>query len=162
MSLTGNTMLKFNIIFYKGDSLVSRFIRKITRSKEYSHCAFLLDDGFHCLELAWNNPCVVKHFKYKSHEYDTYELKFELSEKQIQELKRYIIKYLNSGYDFKYLITRGLNFLLGTPIKNSKRTMTCDELIVESFRHIGINLIDGDVVMTPELLSESKLLRKST
>lgn len=119
----------------------------------------MLND-WHSLESAWNNPCVIKHFEYKKCDYDIYELRVNLSEDDKIKIKKYIFDNLNSGYDYSYLITRGLNYLIGTPIINSKKTLTCDELVVEAFKSIGIRLVTDDDKLSPETLSNSKLLRK--
>lgn len=150
---------EFNIIFYKGNSLISKLIKFISKSKKYSHVALMLNE-WHSLESAWNNPCVISHFNYKKCDYAIYELRVNLSENDKIKIKKYIFDNLNSGYDYLYLISRGLNFIFNTPVINSKKTLTCDELVVEAFKSIGIILVDDDIKLSPENLSKSKLLRK--
>jgi hypothetical protein len=38
--------------------------------------------------------------------------------------------------------------------------MTCDELIFESFKVVGIHLIEKDEILTPSTLAKSKYLEK--
>jgi hypothetical protein len=117
-------------------------------------------DHFHTLENAWNNPSVIKHFNYKYKDYDIYKLNIRLTDLQKQLILQYITEHIESGYDFKFLLSRGLHLLFGTKIINSKKTFTCDELIVEAFKVAGIKLIENDVMLTPSTLAESKYLEK--
>jgi hypothetical protein len=38
--------------------------------------------------------------------------------------------------------------------------MTCDELIYEAFKRVGIHLIDEGEILTPSALAKSKYLEK--
>lgn len=146
----------FSLLFYKGDSLLGKVIRFVSNGK-YSHCALLLDQ-FHTLETSWKNPSVIKHFDYKYKDYDIYKLNIRLNEYQKQLVTQYITEHIEIGYDWKYLLSRLGYFLFGTKIVNSKNTMTCDELIYESFKVIGVHLIEKDEILTPSTLSQSKYL----
>lgn len=147
----------FQLLFYKGNSLVGKLIRLF--SKDYSHCAMFLDQ-FHTLELAWNKPSVIAHFAYKKKSYDVYQLNIQLNDEQKQIILQYITNNIKSGYDWIFLITRMFYLIFGTPIKNSKKTKTCDEMIVDAFRQIGIHLVDESTLLTPDSLSKSIYLTK--
>lgn len=152
-------MLKrFDMIFYKGKTPISKAIRFLTKS-EYSHCAILLD-SMHLIQLDWNTPTSIKHIDYHIQDYDVYELTIDLSKDEEQKIIEYIIQRISTEYDFVFIISRFFNILFGTKIYNSKDKYNCDELIVEAFRSIGINLIDGDVKLSPSELAKSKLLKK--
>jgi hypothetical protein len=146
----------FNILFYKGDSILGRLIKYVTKGK-YSHCVFLLDQ-FHCLETSWNNPSVIKHFDYRYKDYDIYRLNVELNENQKQLILKYITEHIEVGYDFIFLISRLFHIVFGTKILNSKRTVTCDELIYDAFKNAGIQLIKQDEMLTPSTLANSEFL----
>lgn len=153
-------MLKpFTVIFYKGQSPISKFIKRITKSDKYSHVALVLDN-LHLLQLDWKTPVTIKHFNYSVDEYDIYELTFELTEQEKELLLQYLKEKVNTTYDWKFIISRFFNFIFDTPIINSKSRYNCDELIWEAFAHIGIVLNAKDIKMSPEILSKSKLLNK--
>lgn len=148
----------YNILFYKGSSILGKLIRSISNGK-YSHCSLFLDH-IHTLETSWKNPSVIKHFNYKYKDYDIYKLNVRLTEYQKQLILQYITEHIKVGYDFPYLLTRALHLLFGTKVINSKKYLTCDELILESFKVAGIHLIEKDIILTPSTLSESKYLTK--
>lgn len=150
----------FQLLFYKGNSLIGILIRKVSHSR-YSHVTLILD-YLHTLETSWNNPSVIKHFNYKYKSYDVYELNVQLTQYQKQIVLQYITEHILTGYDWIYLLTRGFNILFGTKIINSKKYLTCDELTYEAFKKIGINLIQEDEMLSPESLSRSKYLTKLT
>lgn len=149
---------EFNIVFYKGNSITGKLIRKFTKGK-YSHCAIALD-SIHLVQLDWLNPVSIKHLDYRISDYDVYHLTFTLTDEEKEKIKEYIIERLSTTYDWKYIGSRFFNVLFGTKIYNSKNHYNCDELIIEAFRSIGVNLLNGDEQVSPEALSKSKLLKK--
>ena len=102
----------------------------------------------------------IQHLSYKPSDYDVYHLTFTLTESEKEQITEYIINQLSTTYDWKYIGSRFFNVLFGTKIYNSKEKSNCDELIIEAFRSIGINLLNGDEQVSPETLSKSKLLNK--
>ena len=152
-------MLKrFDIIFYKGESIISRIIQRVTNS-EYSHVAFVLD-ALHLLQSDWRTPVSIHHLAYPYGHYDIYRLKITLTDQEMEEVFMFIRERLSAPYDWKLILSRFFHILIGTPILKSEARYNCDELIVDAFRHVGVNLIEGDVLMTPDTLSKSALLEK--
>jgi len=152
-------LIPFNIVFYKGTSLVSRIIRFLTHGN-YSHCAMVIG-RFSLLQLDWKTPVTIKFLEYKVNTYDIYELTFELTDDEKEQLLDFMRKRINTSYDWKFIISRGFNLTFNTRIIHSKEKYNCDELIVEAYRSVlGVDLLCGDYKMTPENLSKSKLLRK--
>lgn len=121
----------FTFLFYKGNSLISKIIRVISKGK-YSHVCLILDD-LHTIECSWCHPVVIKHFKYKSKSYDVYRLNIDLTDEQKEIIFNFIKQNIDSGYDWKFIISRGLHLLFGTKVVNSKKRYNCDELIVDAF-----------------------------
>ncbi|MCP1159464.1 hypothetical protein [Bacillus infantis] len=148
----------FTFIFAKSNSLMSKVIRKVSKSK-FSHVAMTLD-SLHTLELTWKLPCVIQHFSYSLDRYEIYQLNIDLTEEQQKTIKNFIKINIASGYDKKFVISRGMNLLFGTKIKNSEHLYSCDELIVDAFSLVGIELLDKDVFLTPDSLSKSRYLTK--
>jgi hypothetical protein len=66
----------FDILFYKGNSLISHLIEKQTHSP-YSHVAMVLDDK-HIIEIDRNYNLRINHINYSSKSFDIYRLKEEL------------------------------------------------------------------------------------
>jgi hypothetical protein len=148
-------------IFSFKRTLVSRLIQLIGSIK-YSHSAMTMPSlKYHTLESSYKNPTVIRHFSYPKGEYDIYKLKFDLSENELKKLEWFILHNISSGYDWRFLLSRALNKLIGTPITNSLERFNCDELIVAGIKYAtGIDLVDSYDGLTPESLSKSKHLIK--
>lgn len=148
----------FSFIFYKKSGLISNLIKWFTKGK-YSHVALVIDE-LHTLELSWKSPTAIKHFEYPKNSYDVYILSYPLSQEQKVKIMEFIKQNINTKYDWIYVLSRGLNLLFGTKIINSSDRFNCDELIVEAFRYVGIELITNDNKLTPDELANSKYLNK--
>lgn len=151
-------MRRFNLLFYKGDGLISRVIQKVTKS-EYSHVALVLDD-FHLLETDWKYPVSIRHIMYVKSDYDVYEFDFNITPEQEIVLLRFIYNELNRKYDWKFLITRWFNIMFKSKVKDDHLSYTCDDLIYEAFLQIGIRLVENKGKLTPQTLSNSKYITK--
>lgn len=147
----------FNIILHKGKTPIARIIRLLTGSK-YSHCAFAVN-SLHLVQLDWKTPVTISHFSYPIGQYDVYEIITPLTEAEKDKVSRYIRDRISTTYDWRFILSRFFNIVIGTPIFNSKKRYNCDELILEALRSISVNLIEADVKLTPDTLSKSKLLR---
>lgn len=148
---------QFDIVFYRGTSLISRTITTLSKSR-YSHVALVLDD-LHTLECDYKTPTAIRHFDYKDKTYDVYELVTPLTDEQRQGILKFIRENLGKKYDWRYIFSRGLNFLFGTKIYNHPDRYDCDELIVDAFKSQGIDLVEGTELF-PEVLSKSKHVRR--
>ncbi|PSL40802.1 permuted papain-like amidase YaeF/Yiix C92 family enzyme [Planomicrobium soli] len=147
---------QFDFIFYKGETPIARIIQRLTNS-QYSHVAMVIDP-LHLIQLDWKTPVSIQHLAYPISQYDVYRLKVALTEKEKAKVIFFIREWISTGYDWKLIISRFFNILLATPIVSSADRYNCDELIVDAFRHVGINLIEYDIQLTPDALSKSKLL----
>jgi hypothetical protein len=149
---------QFDIIFHKGRTPIAMIIKKLTNSK-FSHCAMVIDP-LHLLQLDWKTPVTISHFSYPIGRYDIYRLKVDLTEEEKEKVIIFMRDRISTTYDWKLIFSRFFNILFGTPISNSSNTYNCDELIVDALRSVNVNLIEGDIQMTPDTLSNSNLLRK--
>jgi hypothetical protein len=149
-------LVQFDFIFYKGETPIARIIQRLTKS-DYSHVAMVLD-GLHLLQSDWRTPVSIHHLEYPVDHYDVFRLRTVLTAPEAMAVILFIRERLTAGYDFKLIFSRFFNLLLGTPIFSSKTRYNCDELIVEAFRHVGINLVQGDVTLSPDILSKSELI----
>lgn len=149
----------FDILFYRGNSFVGRLIKLVSKSENYSHCSIFIDK-IHLLETSWNHPTVLAHFGYRHMEYDVYRVKVDLSSEQKRIIMDYLRKRIHTSYDWKYIVTRAGNFLFGTAIRSSEGKYTCDELIVQAFREIGLDLLEEGSPLSPESLAKSRHLER--
>ncbi|WKA53853.1 hypothetical protein [Planococcus shixiaomingii] len=149
---------QFDLIFYKGETPIARLIQRLTNS-EYSHVAMVID-SLHLIQLDWKTPVSIKHLAYPIGQYDVYRLKVALTDQEKAKVFFFIREWISTGYDWKLIFSRFFNILLGTPIISAADRYNCDELIVDAFRHVGVNLLERDVQLTPDALSKSKLLFK--
>jgi uncharacterized protein YycO len=148
-----------DLLFYRGNSILARLIRYITKSEEYSHCSIFIDN-LHLLETSWKQPNVIAHFGYRYTEYDVYRINVELTENQKKAMMEFLHQRINHAYDFKYMITRAGNFLFGTEVRSSAGKYTCDELIFQAFSIVGINLLGVGLPLSPDALARSRHLVK--
>lgn len=147
-------------IFSRRQSIISKLIRKLSNSK-FSHVAMTLQDRYHTLESSWKNPTTIEHFSYPKGEYEVCRLKFDLRQDEIELMERFIFENLYSGYDWKFILSRLGNRLLGTPVINSKQKYNCDELILEAIYYAtSIRIVDDMDNLTPEKLYESSYFVK--
>ncbi|MGI2327566.1 hypothetical protein [Planococcus sp. YIM B11945] len=149
---------QFDLIFYKGETPIARAIKRLTNS-EYSHVAMVIDP-LHLVQLDWKTPVSIQHLAYPISQYDTYRLKTALTDEEKVKVILFMREWISTGYDWKLIFSRFFNILFGTPIISSVKRYNCDELIVDAFRHVGVNLIKDDVKMTPDTLAKSELLYK--
>ncbi|TWT03737.1 hypothetical protein [Planomicrobium sp. CPCC 101079] len=155
----GDGMLEqFDLIFYRGETPIARIIQRLTNS-QYSHVAMVIDP-LHLIQLDWKTPVSIQHLAYPIGQYDIYRLKVALTETEKAKVIFFIREWISTGYDWKLIFSRFFNILFGTPIISSVHRYNCDELIVDAFRYVGVNLIDSDIKLTPDTLSKSRLLYK--
>ena len=151
-------LYSFSFVFYKGDGLVARTIKVFTKGK-YSHVGLMIDN-IHIIQLDYKTPVSIHHLNYIKGDYDVYEYIGELSDDEKCRIVDFMKMRLSTKYDFKLIFSRMFNILFNTQIRGSDEKYNCDELIVDAFRSVGINLIEKDIRMTPDELSKSKLLVK--
>lgn len=145
-----------DIIFYKGDSLISKIIKKVTKS-EYSHMAIIVDN-LHIIETDWKFPVSINHLSYSTLSYDVYRCA-ELNEGQRREMLNFLRDELQKKYDWTFLFSRWLHIMFGTRIRNNTEKYNCDELVFAAYKHVGILLTDEELITT-EVISKSKCLTK--
>lgn len=150
--------LPYSIIANKGTSVISRLIRLITKS-DYSHVSLILDD-FHCLESNYKTSTSIQHFQYKNGSYDVYTLKEDLTEKQKKIIHKFIMDNINLKYDWLYITSRFFNIVVGSKLISSPDRYNCDELIVDAFKAIGIELVNKDIKLSPASIVNSPKLTK--
>ena len=153
-------LLPGDIICVKGTSLISKLIKRATKS-EYSHCAIVIS----------TEPCQIVEIDYKYHlkinaihytYYDVFRCE-NISNTQLDTIKNYLMSSLGAQYDFLQLFTQWLNILVKAfPIVNSPIRFLCSEVIDRAYQKAGRDLapeaVEGNV--TPADLSRSKLLFK--
>lgn len=140
---------KYDVLFYKGNGLLSKVIKLITKG-EYSHVGIFIDE-YHIVEINYNFTYKLRHNKYRSGAYDVYRCNVGVDENAMTD---YIHNTLGQRYDFRELLR-----CLGLKVKDNKDRVICSECVYDLFKAGGVDLLDNDIV-TPHSLSESKYLTR--
>lgn len=148
------TIKAFDLLFIKGDTVISSMIKKVTDS-HYSHVAIVLDT-LHVAETDWRYPVQIRHGTYELGIYDVYRYRETLSEEQRQRMQWFIEMKKNTKYDLVRTISNGLFLLFKIPIRDAIDRMNCTELAYLMFKEAGVDLEPLD--LTPGGLSSSKRL----
>ncbi|GAB7389279.1 hypothetical protein BSNK01_31170 [Bacillaceae bacterium] len=149
----------FDLIFVKGDSLVSRVIQKVTKSP-YSHVAIVLDE-YHVAETNWKSQLKIRHITYSRGLFDVYRFYRAFTEEEIRLMNAFLFEKLSTPYDAIQSITNGLYLLIGLPILDAPDRMNCSETADKMFHAAGIDLVPQALgKVTPADLAQSKLLKK--
>lgn len=145
-------MQKYDILLYKGTSIISKIIRFITKS-EYSHSAIVIDEC-HVAECNIWYSFRIRHISYVSDSYDLYRCKEEYNKDKIME---FIHNNIGSKYDYREILR-----CLGFKIKDDKNKLICSESVYDCFKYAGCDLLpyNEDGITTPSDISKSKLLEK--
>jgi hypothetical protein len=154
----GFSVKEFDLLFYKGEGIVSNVIKKVTKS-DYSHVALVLDD-YHLLEADWKKPLSIRHFSYRAEDYDIYRVE-GLMEEHKDRLRRYIVDTINSPYDFALIASHLLNYFFKGKIVGSPNRFDCSEWIDLAFLYAGVDLLPGIAfsTITPEKLVKSPKIK---
>ncbi|WCK53826.1 hypothetical protein PP175_21290 [Aneurinibacillus sp. Ricciae_BoGa-3] len=129
---------RYDLLFVKGKSLVSRTIEGVTHSL-YSHVAIVLDE-WHIAETDWRVPLQVKHIHYTPTEYDVFRYSGELTFAQMDAMDTFLHEKLNTRYDTVQALSNGLYLLTGLPIRDAPDKMDCSETAARMYEAAGINL----------------------
>lgn len=167
-------MTKMRIALYQGKSFISRLIRWQTRS-QYSHAAFLLDDG--SVIEAWQ-PCVreivpaglnrlspMRHIAALSKQHtpgttvDIFEFCAPLSRDENRMLEHFARREVGAPYDYASIIrfcTREKDRVYG-----KSKSVFCSELVFACCANIGRHLLERTEPwrVPPDWIARSPLLK---
>jgi hypothetical protein len=149
-------MESFDLLFYKGTNPVSKLISKVTKSP-YTHVALVLDE-FHLVEADWYHPLAIRHIVYRTGDYDIYRPQ-NLTEKQKAKIKAYIYETINSGYDYKLVMSHLFKYFGGKLLDNPSR-FDCSEWIDLAFLYSGYDFLPNvafSTITPAELVKSPKL-----
>lgn len=118
---------RFDLLFVKGTSPVSRIIQDVTGSP-YSHVAIVLDK-WRVAETNWRRPLKPYPLQYPASMYDIGRYKGEITEAHAERMRRYLYERIGSKYDLWQTITNGLFILSGgrIPIVDAADRLNCSE-----------------------------------
>lgn len=150
-------MQEFDILFYKGKSIISKTIQRFTKSP-YSHVALVITPDL-IVETDWYYPVRYRENVYV-HEEFTIKRYEHLTDEQKEKILEYINEHLDTRYDYIQIIYHVLNILFGWKVRNDPNTFTCSELIDRAFMYAGIDLDPSreDGSLTPAELFNSPYL----
>lgn len=123
-----------DIVFVKGNGIVSRTIRLIDKG-QFSHCAIIVKDN-RVLEANVGIKSRIKYFDYKDYEI----LSINLSVDQINKLNSTCTTYIGRKYDYAQFIWLGLMDMIGLNIprkSNDRKYLICSELVEDVLYDIG-------------------------
>jgi hypothetical protein len=146
---------QFDILAFKGNSIISDIIKKETNSS-YSHLALILDD-YHIVETDIRKPLAIKHINYNSKNFDIYRLKEEITEEEKDKMNEFIHITLNSKYDtlemFSYLLYKNLGIYF-----DDSNKFICSSWVNECFKAGGILLSNKTIVSPQDVLTDKVFL----
>lgn len=149
-----------DIVFFKGESLISKIISKLTKSP-YTHVAVVIMN-----EVILESDRFIETRLRPLHDDEIYTImRCELNSAQKEMIIANSINFIGKKYDYlqiaKWFFKLTFNFD-GKGLVNNANRVYCSELVDILFKSVGIDLLpdkqDGDVL--PSDLLKSPLLRK--
>lgn len=116
------------VLFYTGDDMISKVIKKITKS-EITHVSIQLD-RFHVAEAVINKPLSIVHLKDYSCVIDMVDI--EVAEWQYDLIIKKVLSELDKKYDVEDIFSFIFPF-----IKGSEKSRICSEFVIEVLKVIG-------------------------
>lgn len=146
--------MKADIIACYPKNIIGKLISFISKC-EISHVAIMIDDE-HIIESDWFGVRVRKLKNFKS-KYLILRCE-ELTEIQKDKIIKFVTNSINTEYDYKLLIGLGLKKFFNINIKlfNQTDKYICTELIIETFKSVGIRLSNS---LYPESILKSNKLK---
>ena len=128
----------FDIILQKGHKgIVSSIIRKVTKAG-YNHSAIYMGN-LHIIEAAASGV-KVNNLTYSLGEFDAFRYYRPLTEEEIGKIEEFLMKAVNSKYDYLELFSQLFGFKGGTP-----KRYICISLLMEAFQYAGLEVGDWKV-----------------
>lgn len=128
----------YDIILQKGHKgIVSSLIRKITKAG-YNHSAIYMGN-LHVIEAAANGV-KVNNLNYSLGEFDGFRYYRPLSDEEKDKIETFLMKAVNSKYDFVELFMQLFNRKGGVPKK-----YICISLLMEAFEDAGLEVGDWKI-----------------
>lgn len=147
----------YDILLFKGTSIISRIIEDVTKSK-YSHVALSLGDNFHIAE-AMPRGIMIDHLADLPSGYDVYRYKGNLTDEQKNKLHEFVYLKISTKYNYEELFSALLEEEFGIEFPIVKGKLICSQFVYLTFLYIGIDLLPNyKGVVTPGDLSGSELL----
>lgn len=154
-------MNELEILLYRGNSLISKVIRWVTKSP-FTHSAVTLDD-YHLIEINWYYRLKIRHLKYRTGDYEVYVVK-GITEEQKRKVKEFLLTHLGTKYDHIQSITHGLNEQTNglVPIINDLTKYNCTEVLDLAFAYAGIDFLPSEIngEVLPGELSKSVVIER--
>jgi hypothetical protein len=142
----------FDILFYKGDSFISKLIKKETGS-QYSHVALVLDDK-HLVEIDRSYNLKINHIGYSKKDFDVYRIDENITRGQHRIMMDYVYKTLNSQYDYVEIIDILLLKAFNTTLMSDQNKFICSTWINACFSQVGIQLSSMEYPTPQDLISD--------
>jgi len=150
---------KCDLIFYRGNGLISKSIRFLSNSK-YSHIGLILDK-FHVLEIDWKYKSKIRHISYKKENYDVYEY-VGLTNLQKYKIINYTYNIIGRKYSHYENFRTLLYLWLRIKLSDDTQHQNCVELTVDAYKNgANIDLINNkDIVIFEDILKNPRIQLK--
>jgi uncharacterized protein YycO len=152
-----------DIIIYKGNSFVSKFVKFFTKS-DYTHTSMLISNDI-VIEANWYKTANMVGFMYKPEIMEIYRVKGGLTGSQQLQIVQYAYEMFGKTYDYPQIISYIFERFTGKHYYNrfnSKDHIICSELIDNAYGKMGYDLVPtrdlGNV--TPADLATSTLIER--
>lgn len=129
-----------NIIFVRGDSIISKVIRRVDKG-EFSHVAVALSDS-HIIEAEWSTKSIITPFVHQDYEI----VDLNLTKEQEDRLIRKAVDLTGFSYDYPQL----LGYIFKEVSLGSPKKYICSEIAYELLKEVDIDV--GDRNITPNQL----------
>ena len=126
-------MKMVRVLFYTGDDLISKLIKKITKS-EITHVS-IQTDKWHIVEARFGEPLSIVHLK--DYKYVVDYIDIQMTDWQYDTIVKKIIEELDKKYDVEDIISFLIPF-----VKGSDRKRICTEFTIEVLKVIGYKFED--------------------
>jgi len=150
----------YDILLYKGNSILAKAISYITKSPYY-HVSLALEEDFHLAE-ALPDGIDITHLHDLPSGYDIYRYKDELTQEQKDKIHEFIYLKIATPYGYEEIFACLLHKELGLNIPVADGKLICSQFAYLAYLYAGINLLPvlKENIITPADLSESQLLIK--
>lgn len=149
----------YDIILFKGTSIIGRIIEGVTKSR-YSHAALALNEDFHIAE-ATPSGIKINHLFDLPSGYDIYRFRDGLTDIQKNKLHEFVYLKISTKYNYEELFSALLQEEFGVEFPVVKGKLICSQFCLLAYKYAGIELLEGfEGICTPGDLSESNLLEK--
>lgn len=142
---------QFDLLFYKGDGLISRIVRRLSGSK-YSHVSVYLGNG-RVVEIDWKYKLSIKDCEYNDSNVDVYRYKRDIDGYQKYFMFKFLYNSINTKYDFIEVLDLLIYKFLGIKLRDDCDKYICSSWVNCLFKEGEITLCEDELLFPDDLIS---------